>query len=206
MPSKDFKKDSGKDSNPSDGESTGAQTKRSDIPATEWFQSLAAASLRSARVHGPLRGWLTLEGSLTRALQLRCRKSFHVEVIREGFARPALEEARTLHIPPRQTAWIREVRLCGDGEPWVLARTIIPRATLKGRGRRLRHLGRKPLGAYLFSSPDWQRGAFETGVCLATSAQQPLVARRSRFHNGKRALLVGEYFLPALAGPTTSAL
>lgn len=188
MPSKDSRKDC------------------SDIPATKWYQSLAAAGLHCAQVHGPLRGWLTVEGSLTRALQLRCRKSFHVEVIREGFARPTLEEARTLRIPPRQTAWIREVRLCGDGEPWVLARTIIPRATLKGRGRRLRHLGRKPLGAYLFSSPDWRRGAFETGVCLATSDQQPQVARRSRFHSGNRALLVGEYFLPALMDPTTSVL
>ncbi|HSP00975.1 MAG TPA: chorismate lyase, partial [Thioalkalivibrio sp.] len=104
----------------------------------------------------------------------------------------------TLGIPARQNAWIREVCLNGDDTPWVLARTIIPLATLAGRGRRLCNLGRRPLGAYLFSHPEWQRGPFETGLCQRTSGLQPLAARRSRFFSGGRSLLVGEYFLPTL--------
>lgn len=169
------------------------------IPPTQWFPTLTAAALISPLPRGGARHWLTLEGSLTRALQLRCRERFHVDVLAEGFALPTLEEARTLGIPARQSAWIREVQLCGDGQPWVMARTIIPRYTLRGPGRRLRHLGRKPLGAYLFSHPEWQRGPFQTGLCYpGESANLPLIARRSRFYSGGAALLVGEYFLAAV--------
>lgn len=168
------------------------------IPATDWYESLAAAGLRNPDVHGPARYWLQIEGSFTRALQHQCSHSFHVEVQYEGFAVPTLEEARHLDIPPRQRAWIREVRLYGDGTPWVLARTVIPLSCLEGRGRRLRHLGNRPLGAYLFSSPDWQRGPLETGLCNRTSSGQPALARRSVFHHGNHKLLVGEYLLPVL--------
>ncbi len=167
-------------------------------PATDWYRSFSAAALKNPAIHGPLSHWLTLEGSLTRALQLRCREHFHVDILQEGFARPTVEEAHTLGIPVRQNAWIREVCLNGDNTPWVLARTIIPLATLSGRGRRLRNLGRRPLGAYLFSNPQWQRGPFETGLCCRVNNDQPVAARRSRFFNGHHSLLVGEYFLPTL--------
>ncbi|QSP95282.1 chorismate lyase [Marinobacter salinisoli] len=168
------------------------------IPATDWYDSLAAAGLRNPDVHGPARHWLQVEGSFTRALQSQCARSFHVEVQHEGFAVPTLEEARHLNIPSRQRAWIREVRLCGDGTPWVLARTVIPLSCLAGRGRRLRHLGNRPLGAYLFSSPDWQRGPLETGLCSRIAPGQPEIARRSVFRHNDRKLLVGEYLLPVL--------
>jgi len=168
------------------------------IPPTDWYRTFPAAALRDPAIHGPLCHWLKLEGSLTRALQLQCRESFRVDILHEGFARPTLEEAHTLGIPIRQNAWVREVCLSGDNTPWVLARTIIPLATLSGRGRRLRNLGRRPLGAYLFSNPQWQRGPFETGLCHRTNRYQPLAARRSRFFSGHHALLVGEYFLPSL--------
>lgn len=166
------------------------------IPRTDWYQSFAAAGLRDPAIHGDLAHWLRLEGSLTRALQLRCEHSFRVEILGEGFARPSQEESCTLGLASRQYAWIREVCLLGDNTPWVLARTIIPMATLTGKGRRLRHLGRQPLGAYLFSNTGWQRGIFETGLCQRETADQPRAARRSQFFSGDRSLLVGEYFLP----------
>ena len=166
------------------------------IPATRWYQSFAAAGLHDPAIHGELGHWLKLEGSLTRALQLRCHYSFRVAILNEGFARPSQEESRTLGLLPRHCAWIREVCLLGDDTPWVLARTVIPMATLSGRGRRLRHLGRQPLGAYLFSNTQWHRGVFETGLCQRESSDQPRAARRSQFFSGDRSLLVGEYFLP----------
>ncbi|MCG7198193.1 chorismate lyase [Marinobacter pelagius] len=168
------------------------------IPLTRWYRSLAAAGLRNPDVHGPARYWLQLEGSFTRALQQECRRSFHVEIRQEGFGRPTPEEAQRLAIPQREQAWIREVRLCGDGHPWVLARTVIPLPCLAGRNRILRNLGNKPLGAYLFSSPRWQRGPLETGLCVPHGHGQPRLARRSIFHDGHHALLVGEYLLPVL--------
>ncbi|SFR47188.1 chorismate lyase [Marinobacter gudaonensis] len=177
---------------------------RPNIPPTDWYRSLTAAGLREPAVHGPARHWLQVEGSFTRALQKRCSRSFQVEVRQEGFATPTREEALRLAIPHRQYAWIREVSLCGDGEPWVLARTVIPLDCLEGEGRRLLHLGNRPLGAYLFSSPHWQRGPLETGLCQPESPDQPRLARRSLFTGHNSALLVGEYLLPALLG--TAAL
>lgn len=180
-----------------------ANTPGLTIPPTNWYQSFAAAGLRNPEIHGPARYWLQVEGSFTRALQKQCKHSFHVEVPREGFATPTLEEARRLKIPMRQRAWIREVRLCGDGTPWALARTVIPLSCLTGKGRRLLHLGNKPLGAYLFSSQSWQRGPLETGLCRpqghpSPTAGMPEIARRSLFSNRGSALLVGEYLLPIL--------
>lgn len=178
--------------------------RQSPLPETHWFRSLSAAGLQSPEVRGPARYWLGVEGSFTRALQQQCREAFHVEVCTEGFARPSAEEARRLDIPPRQQAWIREVRLCGDHQPWVLARTVIPVPCLEGRGRQLRHLGSRPLGAYLFSSPDWSRGPLEVGLCRPTQPGQPRLARRSLFHCQHQALMVCEYLLPDLylpAGP-----
>ena len=168
------------------------------IPPTFWYRSLAAAGLYCPEVHGPARYWLTVEGSFTRALQQKCQERFHVEILREGFSPPTPEEAKRLNLAPRQLAWVREVRLCGDGRPWVLARTVIPQNCLHGHGRRLRNLGNKPLGAYLFSSPEWQRGPLETGLCKVRSSGHPRLARRSLFHRGSCALLVGEYLLPRL--------
>ncbi|WP_144820648.1 chorismate--pyruvate lyase family protein [Marinobacter piscensis] len=182
---------------------TRSTSRNQTIPPARWYRSLAAAGLHNPDVHGSARYWLQVQGSFTRALQKHCTTSFHVEVQREGFAAPAPEEARRLRIPARQRAWIREVRLCGDGEPWVLARTVIPLTCLKGEGRRLLHLGNKPLGAFLFSSRNWQRGPIETGLCITGNpapgnSARPAIARRSLFNNTHSALLVGEYLLPAL--------
>ena len=168
------------------------------VPPVRWYRCFRQARLSHPLLTGTAAFWLQAEGSLTRHLQLRCREQFHVEVANEGFALPTREEARTLGLPHRQRAWIREVRLCGDGQPWVLARTIIPLHTLSGRGRRLRHLGRVPLGAWLFSHPEWSRSPLQAGVCLTDRPGAPYCARRSEFRCGDRGLLVGEYFLPAL--------
>ncbi|OEY65764.1 chorismate--pyruvate lyase family protein [Marinobacter sp. X15-166B] len=168
------------------------------IPRTDWYPSFAAAGLHGSLPYEVAHVWLQQTGSLTRALQQRCQQRLQVDVRAEGFALPRPDEARVLKIPPRQTAWIREVQLCGDGEPWVLARTVIPQASLTGSGRRLRHLGQKPLGSYLFSRREWRRGPILPGHCHPDHAAQPSYARRSCFQTRGHALLVAEYFLPAL--------
>ena len=168
------------------------------MPPVRWYRSFRQARLNQPDLQGAAAFWLQAEGSLTRHLQLRCRQSFHVEVANEGFALPTRDEALTLGIPHRQRAWVREVRLCGDGKPWVLARTIIPLNTLSGRGRRLRHLGRVPLGAWLFSRPEWSRGPLQAGLCRESRPGEPRCARRSLFTSHDYKLLVGEYFLPEL--------
>ena len=68
------------------------------------------------------------------------------------------DEARALGLRLGAWAWIREVQLLGDGQPWVFARTLIPADTLRGRGRRLTRLGTRPLGEVLFTDPGVRRG------------------------------------------------
>lgn len=170
------------------------------IPDTDWYPSFMAAGIAASLPHGVAQNWLQQKGSLTRALQRRCHEHFQVKVYAEGFALPRPDEAKALGIPARHTAWVREVQLCGDDVPWVLARTIIPRTTLAGHGRRLCHLGQKPLGSYLFSRPEWQRGPIQPGRChpQPDGGHHPVFARRSCFASHTGSLLVVEYFLPAL--------
>ena len=104
-----------------------------NLPATRWYRSLPAAGLHRPEALGPARYWLQVPGSFTRALKQQCQLDFQVDVCREGFGRPSREEANTLNLANRQLAWIREVRLVGDGRPWVLARTVIPLDCLQGR-------------------------------------------------------------------------
>jgi chorismate--pyruvate lyase len=157
-----------------------------------------------------LAGWLFDPGSLTRRLRQCCPDRFQVRVLRQGWSRPGRDEARVLRLRPNARTWTREVQLfCGD-QPWVFARTLIPAATLRGRGRRLTQLGSRPLGEVLFSDPGVQRGPVEiarivTGQrlhqCAVAGFAEPPAAiwgRRSIFRIDGQPLLVCEIFLPDL--------
>lgn len=113
--------------------------------------------------------------------------------------------------------WVREVRLlCGD-QAWVFARTLIPAATLRGRGRGLQQLGERPLGEVLFNSRLVQRSAVEVAKisarqhlyqrAVAAELTRPtqLWARRSRFYLNQQPLLVCEIFLPHLPASPSAA-
>ena len=97
------------------------------------------------RAPGYLRRWLTDHGSLTQLLKQASNGGFSVRVAWQGFGRPGPMEAVALGLKPRQQALIREVYLCGNGEPWVYARTVIPVSTLVGRHRTLKLIGTRSL-------------------------------------------------------------
>lgn len=169
-----------------------------------WFPRVRALPLEWA-------DWLFDPGSLTQRLRRKCPNHFCVHVLHQGWARPTLDETRALGLRSNAWAWIREVRLmCGE-QPWVFARTLIPPTTLRGRGRRLIHLGNRPLGQVLFADPRIRRGPVEiarlvVGQKLHRRAFIGLVeppdaiwGRRSIFWiDGHHPLLVCEIFLPAL--------
>lgn len=165
---------------------------------------------------------LRREGSLTRRIQVLSGHKVQVRILFEGYARPTRDEALALALPPRQQTWIREVALCAGQTPWVLARTIMPLATLRGSDRYLQHLGRKPLGALLFAKSCWRRGVFELSSCLTpeqhtqsscardqgpAKADQPPArwqtwyGRRSLFRKRQHGLLVSEFFCPVFFQP-----
>ena len=154
--------------------------------------------------------WLFDPGSLTRRLRQCCTKQFRVRVLWQGWSRPGRDEAQALRLRLDAWAWTREVRLfCGE-QPWVFARTLIPAATLRGRGRGLTRLGNRPLGDVLFTTPGVRRGPVEIARIVPgqrlhqraladpQSAAPPLWARRSLFYLDQQPLLVCEIFLPDL--------
>jgi chorismate--pyruvate lyase len=159
--------------------------------------------------------WLLDPESLTLRLQQLCPGRFEVRVIAQQYGRPVLSEARALGMRRGSHALIRQVQLLCGGKPWIYARTVIPVNSLRGRLKRLAHLGTRPLGGVLFADPGMRRGVVELacirpGQALYTAATAHLRTRpaaiwgrRSVFTITRRPLLVSEVFLPAF--PATSA-
>ena len=155
--------------------------------------------------------WLLDPASLTLRLKSACRGRFRVAVLAQGWARPHLNEVEVLGMRGNQWGFVREVQLLCDEQPWVFARTIIPRTTLVGSNRRLTRLKSRPLGAVLFADPTMTRGPVEiaritSGVRLYASATQHMSklpdaiwGRRSVFTLHAAPLLVSEIFLPGIA-------
>jgi len=155
--------------------------------------------------------WLTEPGSLTRRMRELAGERFDVRVIGEGWGRPWRDEALRVRERARRLAWVREVMLCCGDEPWIHARTVAPAAVLTGPLRRLRYLGRTPIGAMLFGRHRVERGPIEvarlgasdrlyrrTVARLDAKSAPVLWARRSAFSVAGRGLLVTEVFLPGL--------
>lgn len=157
----------------------------------------------------PWRPWLTYPGSLTRRIVARSRR-FEVEVVARRFRVPNDDEYRVLGQPKRKLAYVREVVLRADGEPVVMAHSIVARTDLRGVWRPVAGLGTRPLAEVLFADQRVGRGHFEFARIgprhpLGVRAGQllgrtfgTLRARRSLFHLGGRPLMVTEVFLPRL--------
>ncbi|MCL5668481.1 MAG: chorismate lyase [Gammaproteobacteria bacterium] len=161
---------------------------RSQIPASLW-------------------SWLFDSASLTRRLLEVCDGTFEVRVLRQGWQRALAEESCELELRAGAPVFVREVYLLCHGEPWVFARTVIPRATLSGKYRRLTRLGNRSLGAVLFADRTMRRGELEIacltrGQALFEGAARHLAAkpqsiwgRRSVFQLSGKPLLLSEIFL-----------
>lgn len=154
--------------------------------------------------------WLLDPTSLTKRLQAACSGQFSVQVLNQGWARPMLNESLALDVRRWNVGLVRQVKLLCDNQPWVFARTVIPRKTLTGKQRHLAHLGNKPLGAVLFSDSNMKRGEVEIASIvpgqqlfdLATSdlkkKPEKIWGRRSVFYLSGKPLLVSEIFLPTI--------
>jgi len=164
----------------------------------------------------PLLDWLLTSSSLTERLRHHS-ETFRVQVISHHWRQPFFSERVELNIKPREWASIREVLLICNGEPWVYARTVIPRNTLTGRHKKLLRLGTKPLGQFLFDDPTMKRSPFQlalispchyqyqqimhhsklvTGFTDKIPPQSFCWGRRSRFYLSGKPLLVSEIFTP----------
>lgn len=137
-----------------------------------------------------LRDWLLLEDSMTKRFEQHCRK-VSVTLVNEGFVGPQMASEAQGRLPAESRYWLREIVLCGDGEPWLAGRTLVPESTLTGPELALQNLGTTPLGRYLFTSSTLTRDFIEVGQ------HDGLWGRRSRLRLADKPLLLTELFLAA---------
>lgn len=155
--------------------------------------------------------WLTDSASLTGRIVERCR-CFRVVVLGQSVGRAMLDERALLRVRAHERVWVREVLLVADDRVVVYARSTLTLHNLRGRWRLFRGIGGRPLGAALFADPRIERLPLESTALdgrdaryhrAAAAAGLPdrperLWARRSRFRQSGRDLLVTEVFLPAI--------
>lgn len=157
-------------------------------------------------------GWLYDIDSVTRWLQRLCGPGFRVRLLYQRWQRPAEAERRRLGLRPGHYAFVRHVQLlCGD-QPWVFARTVIPRQTWRAR-RHLARLGERSLGEVLFTDRSARREALTVALlrrgeplmqAVSTATREPpptAWSRSSVFRLRGRPLLVSEVFLRPLSEP-----
>lgn len=138
----------------------------------------------------PLLDWLLEEDSMTRRFEQHCQK-VTVELIRESFIHADEMAEEVEFLPADERFWLREIVLCGDGEPWLIGRTVVPESTLNGPELMLQNLGTRPLGRYLFASSTLSRDFIDPGQV------EDLWGRRSRLRLSGKPLILTELFLPA---------
>jgi len=173
-------------------------------PARPWC---GTHSVPPRTVPTALRAWLFDPSSLSRRLTRACPGGFRVLPLAQGWERPLPAERKVLALAPRERALVREVLLLCHDTPWVFARSVIPRRLLRGPGRRLAHLGTRPLGDLLFAMPGTRRDRVSVAPaagdprtlarCARALGHRPEGAwkRASVFRVRGRALLVSEIFL-----------
>lgn len=165
-----------------------------------------AGTFFSRRAPHRIRAWLTDRNSLTQQVICHCQGQFSVNVLRQYWQRPLINEASKLGINRNNIAFIREVHLNCNNQPWVFARTVIPINTLQGELQTLTQLGTQPLGAVLFSNHLIKRSPLEIAcfhphttmyneAVQQTSENGSIWGRRSLFLLGNSPLLVNELFL-----------
>lgn len=139
------------------------------------------------------RNWLFDDGSLTARLSALQPGAFNVCVVQEYTGRATPVEQHELALRPHQSVWVREVILRLNDTPLVYARTAVPLASLCGNESRLRHLGNRSLGSYLFRQPSLRRTPLKVSHCRANDLGLQW-ARRSVFTLQGKPLLVTEAF------------
>lgn len=156
--------------------------------------------------------WLSDTGSLTQKIERAIGQKLEVLVLRDCRQNLNSDESRYFHFKISRCR-IREVLLCTNGVPLVMARSIIPITSSSGSNQEILRLGKRPLGAALFAKTrmrskkklpreiarlDKQSTLWKT--CFQQYADLPSVswARRTLYRLKGRPLLVSEVFLPAL--------
>jgi chorismate--pyruvate lyase len=156
--------------------------------------------------------WLSDTGSLTQKIEQAIGQKLEVLVLRDCRQSLDSDESRYFHFKVKHCR-IREVLLCANGVPLVMARSIIPTMSSSGSNHEVLRLGTKPLGAVLFAKTrmhsrkkplreiarlDKQSTLWKKCLQLYPRLPSASWARRTLYKLKGRPLLVSEVFLPAL--------
>lgn len=172
----------------------------------------------AARIPSSVRSWLVDRDSLTRQVKRACNDAFSVRVLQQHWKRAGEYEVAMLGISAGDLVIVREVQLLCGSVPWVFARSLIPRAALRGHYAVLGQMGERPLGEKLFADPimvrgdveytSLQRGTRRYHRALTDLDERPtrIFGRRSLFTGARAPVMVMEFFLPSIGGFPTSAL
>lgn len=150
--------------------------------------------------------WLIRPYVLSRALKRICDE-FSVQLISQEFGFLNDDEIEVLNCGPFELGLVRQTFLKGDGNKYVYARVVIPRATYVSNKEMLRIIGEKPIGeSFLYNNPKMSRSIFQikllqphhqlykNAVHFADEKPAELWARRSIFHLDNDPMIINEVF------------
>ena len=162
--------------------------------------------------------WLSDTGSLTQKIERAIGQKLEVLVLRDFRQNLDGDESRYFHLKTTRCR-ISDVLLCYKGTPLVMARSVIPTFSSSGSNQAVLRLGKKPLGAVLFSkirNRSKKKSLREIARVNKRSSlwrqchrkyedlPSPLWARRTLYTLKGRPLLVCEIFLPELLKYSTA--
>jgi chorismate lyase len=149
--------------------------------------------------------WLSDTGSLTQKIESAIGQKLEVRVLRDCPQSLNSDESRYFHFKIRRCR-VREVLLCANNIPVVMAHSVIPTLSSSGSNHSVLRLGTKPLGAVLFAKtrrylkakPPRDIALWKRCSKNYSGLSSPLWARRTLYQLKGHPILVNEIFLPAL--------
>ncbi|ANS83860.1 chorismate lyase [Vibrio scophthalmi] len=138
------------------------------------------------------REWLLEQGSLSRLLKTYCQQ-LNVDLLHNDVVLANKLDEQEIALLSQEQCLLRKVVLKGDGEPWILGRTLIPQSSLTDQPHDLTQQGEIPLGLTVFSAENVERDALQVG--WAKTPNGLCLARRSRLWMNHKPMLVAELFL-----------
>ena len=180
--------------NPAPATASSPNADAADIVDPGWV-SLASGGIA---VPADWHAWLASRDSLTeRLIEAAGAGHFRVRLLAEAKGLPWPDEAHVLGLASDEQAWLREVALCVDEAPWVVARSVAP--IVERHDAPFEGLGETSLGSWLFRQPDLERSAIQIGRnTRPIHGYTGLWQRRSVFRHSGWVLLVQESFMPAM--------
>ncbi len=134
--------------------------------------------------------WLLESGSLSHRLAQSCQ-SLSVDLVHNSVLESSQVKKDERCLLNNAECLEREVMLMGDGKPWIIARSLIPKPLADGV---LSDLGETPLGLTVFGESPVRRDALQTA--WVETQDGAMIARRSRLWMAQHPILVAELFLP----------